>query len=88
MDAFLAKAELGFSLHAATTASADDAREREALVRYALRPAIAQQRLHLLPNDRVRIQLRRPFRDGTLLMRSGRMGNRLPPPATGRRLLI
>ena len=29
--------EMGFSLHAATTASAEDARGREALVRYALR---------------------------------------------------
>ena len=32
----------GFSLHAATTASAEDARGRDALVRYALRPPIAQ----------------------------------------------
>jgi hypothetical protein len=59
-------AELGFSLHAATCASADDARGREALVRYALRPPIAQERLHLLANDLVRIELRRPFRDGTV----------------------
>jgi hypothetical protein len=60
----LSVTEMGFSLHAATTASADDARGREALVRYALRPPIAQERLHILPNDLVRIELKRPFRDG------------------------
>ena len=56
--------ELGFTLHAATTASAEDARGREALVRYALRPPIAQERLHTVPNDLVRIELKRPFSDG------------------------
>ena len=66
VSAPLSVAELGFSLHAATTATADDTRGREALLRYALRPPIAQQRLHLLPNDLVRIELRRPFRDGTV----------------------
>jgi hypothetical protein len=66
VSAPLSVAEVGFSLHAATCASADDARGREALVRYALRPPIAQERLHLLANDLVRIELRRPFRDGTV----------------------
>ncbi len=64
----LSVAEMGFSLHAATTASdaeewlenhADDARGREALVRYALRPPIAQERLHILPDNLVRIELKR-----------------------------
>ena len=45
---------MGFSLHAATTASADDARGREALVRYALRPPSAQERLHILADNLVR----------------------------------
>jgi Putative transposase len=43
-------------------------RSREALVRYALRPPIAQERLHILPNDLVRIELKRPFGDGTVAM--------------------
>jgi len=60
----LSVTEMGFSLHAATTASAEDSRGREALVRYALRPPIAQERLHILPDNLVRIELRRPFRDG------------------------
>src|SRR5262249_25867771 len=57
--------EMGFSLHAATHAGAHDARAREALVKYILRPPIAQERLRLLPDDLVRIVLRRPFRDAT-----------------------
>ncbi len=60
----LSVTEMGFSLHAATLASADDSRGREALVRYALRPPIAQERLHILPDNLVRIELKRPFRDG------------------------
>ena len=62
----LCATELGFSLHAATRADRTDARGREALVRYALRPALAQERLQLLPSGLVRIALRRPFRDGTV----------------------
>ena len=60
----LSVTEMGFSLHAATTANPDDAPGREALVRYALRPPIAQERLHLLPDELVRIELKRPFSDG------------------------
>ena len=79
-------AELGFSLHAATTASADDSGGREALVRYALRPPIAQERLELLPDELVRIQLRHPFRDGTVavdldpLSLLCRLAASVPPP--------
>jgi len=62
----LAVTELGFSLHAATTVRADDLQGREALVRYALRPPLAQERLHRLPDGLVRIELKRPFRDGTV----------------------
>ncbi len=82
----LSVTEMGFSLHAATTASADDSRGREALVRYALRPPIAQERLHLLPNDLVRIELKRPFGDGTVaidldpLSLLCRLAASVPPP--------
>ena len=72
VTASLSVTEMGFSLHAATTASADDSQGREALVRYALRPPIAQERLHILPDNLVRIELKRPFRDGTATPRSGR----------------
>ena len=61
----LTATELGFSLHAATRCAADDARGREPLVRYILRPPLAQDRLELLPDGLVRITLKRPFADGT-----------------------
>jgi hypothetical protein len=83
----LSVTEMGFSLHAATTASANDARGREALVRYALRPPIAQERLHILPDNLVRIELKRPFRDGTVavdldpLSLLCRLAASVPPPA-------
>jgi hypothetical protein len=82
----LSVTELGFSLHAATTASADDARGREALVRYALRPPIAQERLRMLPDELVRIELKRPFGDGTVaidldpLSLLCRLAASVPPP--------
>jgi hypothetical protein len=55
---------MGFSLHAATRAGAEDARGREALCKYILRPPLSQERLHLLPDGLVRIELRKPYRDG------------------------
>jgi hypothetical protein len=82
----LSVSEMGFSLHAATTARADDARGREALVRYALRPPIAQERLKLLPDNLVRIELKRPFSDGTVaidldpLSLLCRLAASVPPP--------
>ena len=82
----LSVTEMGFSLHAATTASADDTRGRDALVRYALRPPIAQERLHILPDNLVRIELKRPFRDGTVAIDLDpisllcRLAASVPPP--------
>ena len=35
------------------------------LGKYILRPPISQERLHLLPDGLVRIELRKPYRDGT-----------------------
>jgi hypothetical protein len=82
----LSVTDTGFSLHAATTASAQDATGREALVRYVLRPPIAQERLELLPDGLARIRLRRPFRDGTVaidldpLSLLCRLAAAVPPP--------
>jgi hypothetical protein len=41
-----------------------DDSDREALARYVMRPPLAQERLHLLPDNLVRIELKRAFRDG------------------------
>jgi hypothetical protein len=82
----LSVAELGFSLHAATHAGAHDLRGREALVKYILRPPIADEHLRLLPDDLVRIQLKRPIRDGTYavdldpLSLLSRLAAAVPPP--------
>ena len=56
----------GYNLHAATIAGAADARGREALLRYILRPPIAQERIVAGPDNLVRIALKKPFSDGTV----------------------
>ena len=58
----------GFSLHAATTARAEDAAGREALCKYILRPPIARENVELVADDLVRPKLKRPFSDGTFAL--------------------
>jgi hypothetical protein len=55
----------GFTLHAATRAGAFHPAGREALLRYALRPALAQERVELRPDGLVRITLKKAYADGT-----------------------
>ena len=55
----------GFSVHAVRRVSADDKSGRERLARYALRPAVAQNRLKLLPDGNVLWELKRTWSDGT-----------------------
>ena len=54
----------GFTLHAATHVHARDHRGREALVKYVLRPPIAQERVTAGPDGLVRILLKKEFSDG------------------------
>jgi hypothetical protein len=76
----------GFSLHAATRAGALDTVGREALCKYVLRPAIAQERITHGPDGLVRIALKRPFADGTVaidldpLSLLSRLAASVPPP--------
>ena len=56
----------GFTLHAATRAGALDLAGREALLRYVLRPPLAQERLEQRPDGLVRIILKKAYRDGTV----------------------
>jgi len=51
----------GFSLHAATRVAADDRDGLERLLRYGLRAPFSQKRLSVLPDGRVRYELRRPW---------------------------
>ena len=55
----------GFTLHADVAIRPTDPGGLERLCRYVARPAIASERLRLLPGDRVAIDLRHPWRDGT-----------------------
>jgi hypothetical protein len=80
--------ELGFNLHAASVAAAEDQAARARLVRYVLRPPLAKERLTLLPDNRVRLSLKRPFSDGSyalemdVLSLLARLAASVPPPRT------
>ena len=53
-----------FSVHAGTTVSADDRPALERLIRYTLRPPLAQSRLSRTESGKVRYRLRKPYYDG------------------------
>jgi hypothetical protein len=66
IEAPLSVREAGFSLHAATRAGPADEQGREALLKYILRPPLANERLLPGPDGLVRIALKKPFCDGTV----------------------
>jgi hypothetical protein len=76
----------GFTLHAATRAGAADLAGREALLRYVLRPPIAQERLQARDDGLVRLTLKRAFADGTVAVEMDplsllcRLATSVPPP--------
>jgi hypothetical protein len=76
----------GFTLHAATRAGGADAEGREALLRYVLRPPVAQERITQKEDGLVRITLKRPFGDGTVAVDMDplsllcRLAMSVPPP--------
>ena len=86
----LSAREDGFSVHAATTAPGEDARARETLCKYVLRPPLAQERVRRLGNGLVRILLKRAFSDGTTaidldpLSLLCRLAASVPPPRAHR----
>ena len=55
----------GFDLDVGPPIPGHDRRRLERLCRYALRPAIASERLEELPDGRLKYRLRHPWRDGT-----------------------
>jgi hypothetical protein len=55
----------GFDLHAAVSVQGDDRDRLERLCRYILRPPVAQNRLELMDDGRVILELKNPFWDGT-----------------------
>lgn len=76
----------GFTLHAATRAGALDPVGREALLRYVLRPPLAQERLEQRPDGLVRIRLKKAYADGTMAVDMDplsllcRLAASVPPP--------
>jgi len=76
----------GFTLHAATHAGALNVAAREALMRYVLRPPIAQERVELQDDGLVRLSLKRAFADGTVAVDMDplsllcRLAASVPPP--------
>ena len=76
----------GFTLHAATRAGALDTQGREALLRYILRPPIAQERVEPTKDGLVRIVLKRAYSDGTVAVEMDplsllcRLATSVPPP--------
>ena len=73
-------------MHAATRAGALNAGGREALLRYVLRPPIAQERLEPRPDGLVRITLKKAYTDGTVAVDMDplsllcRLATSVPPP--------
>ena len=76
----------GFTLHAATRAGAHDQAGCEALLRYVLRPPIAQERVEHRPDGLVRITLKKAYADGTVAVDMDplsllcRLATSVPPP--------
>jgi len=78
--------DCGFNVHAKTHAGALDDEARARLLRYVLRPPLAQERLAILPDHRVRLTLKRPWADGTYALEMdalallARLASAVPPP--------
>ncbi|HMI83253.1 MAG TPA: transposase [Polyangiaceae bacterium] len=76
----------GFTLHAATRAGALDTAGREALLRYVLRPPVAQERVATRKDGLVAITLKRAYADGTIAVEMDplsllcRLAMSVPPP--------
>ena len=76
----------GFTLHAATRTGAMDDAGRESLLKYILRPSVAQERVTRGTDGLVPIAVKKPFADGTVavdmdpLSLLSRLAASVPPP--------
>ncbi len=55
----------GFSLHAGVAAARHQRDKLERLARYISRPAVSEKRLSITANNKIRYELKTPYRDGT-----------------------
>jgi hypothetical protein len=76
----------GFNLHAATKVAANDKQGRLTLCKYILRPPFANDRLKILDDGNVKLELKKPWSDGTSsvelapLALIARLAALVPPP--------
>jgi hypothetical protein len=76
----------GFNLHAATKVVANDKQGRLTLCKYILRPPFANNRLKILDDGNVKLELKKPWSDGTSsvelapLALIARLAALVPPP--------
>jgi hypothetical protein len=76
----------GYSVHAGTAVGARDRLGLERLCRYVARPAVSSRRVTELPDGRVRLELKRPWSDGTVALTFTaeelveRLASLVPPP--------
>ncbi len=63
--------------HAATAVKSNERERLEKLVRYMARPAIAEERISVLSNGDIKLKLKTPWRDGSVLR------NQVPTKAGG-----
>jgi hypothetical protein len=74
------------ALHAATCAGAEDDGGRERLLRYVLRPPVAQERIQKTEQGLIRIALKKAWSDGTVAVELDplsllcRLAASVPPP--------
>ena len=71
-----------FNLHASTTVDAGDVGARERLCRYLLRPPISDDRLTMMPDGKIALALKTPWRDGTvgIVLTAIQLVAKLAPP--------
>ena len=76
----------GYTVHAGTAVGAQDRGGLERLCRYVARPAVSSGRVAELPDGRVRLELKRPWSDGTVALTFTaeelveRLASLVPPP--------
>jgi hypothetical protein len=76
----------GFNLHAATKVAANDKQGRLTLCKYILRPPLANDRLKILDDGKVKLEFKKPWSDGTTsvelepLALIARLAALVPPP--------